>query len=423
MNSDKLKELESLLSKVLSDVVIQRGQASLLSYRDYQNLLQRCRAAYDPRRRPLVSYYLPEVNQPELRDELVGFVTQELTDHIRDGKIHSATIAFAGGLSDGSPVDDVVQNLIKRAIVDGPAVAAKTFADCTLDSSCSFYRFFLLTGIQIEAPLEVFEGITLIPMPDSVSELPPHLPLIYDVPNDHRRVRVQDLLNKTLVRVEYEVSPIFHRPAGSYTFESGPDRHFEIRLKGDDAQNCNLDILCQALAVAGRCRVRSAMTWTSLLDYEIFDLSTTWGIGGSGYSATDPLPYRDDPSVCLNRRQLDTIKTLYKGLSQPSTEPWDHLRIPVDRWMKSLLEVNPIDQIIDLGIAFESLYVPDSQGEVNFRFALHAAWHLGRSSAERKKLRKLFREIYAARSDVMHAGKLRGNRAKPTFNVERGFNL
>ena len=420
MSSDKVEELGYLLLKALPGVVVRRGPFEQLGYTDYQSQLQRCREVYDPFIRPWLSSYRLEVSQPEVRDKLFGFVYRELADHIRDGKIHSATIAFAGGLSSGSPVYDVVLNLVRRAVVDGPEVAARAFVDCTTRTSISFNQFFLLSGIKVEAPFEVFDGITLIPMPESASELPSHLPFIGGLPDRHNRVSVQDVVNKTLVQVEYEVSPIFHRPAESYTFESGPDRHFRIRLKGEDSQQFDLDVLCQALAVAGRCSVRSIMTWTSMLDYEIFDLSITRRIGASGYSATAPLPPRDDPSVLVSRRQLDTINALYTGLAQPSSEPWGRLHIPVDRLMKSMQETNPIDQIIDLGIALEALYVPDSQSEVTFRFALHAAWHLGENKAERKKLRKRFEEIYRARSDVMHTGQLRGRRAKSTFDVQ-GF--
>ena len=419
MDSCKVEKLESLLTRVLPNVVIRRGQSERLSHVDYRHRLQRCREVYDPAMSPWLSSYRPEVSQVEQSDELLRFASRELADHIRDGRIHSATIAFLSGMSDGSSVEDVVVNLLRRAIVDGPKVAARAFADCMINSSCSFSRFFLLSGVHIEAPVEVFEGITLVPMPETTSKLPPHLPLVVNSSDRYHRISCDALLNKTVVRVEYVVSPIFCRPAESYTLDSGPDRHFEIKLKGADTQNCNLEVLCQALAVAGRCRVRSVMTWTSLLEYEIFDLSSRRGIGAGGYSASEPLPHRDDPSIHINRRQLETINTLYKGLAQPSEKYWERLRIPIDRWMKSMLESDPIDQIIDLGIALESLYVPDSQSEVSFRFALHAAWHLGKSKAERRKLHEEFREIYAARSDVMHTGQFRSRRGKPSFDTSQ----
>ena len=215
---------------------------------------------------------------------------------------------MSGGTSSGSPVENVLTNLLRRAIADGPSKAARAFVDCTSATSCSFYRFYLLTGISIPEPFEVFDGITLMPLPESTSELPPHLPYLRTEADQWQRISVADLLGKTLVRVEYDVQPIFHRPAQCYTFQSGPERHFRIKLK-------------------------------------------------------------------------------YRGVAtELPTETWQRLRIPIDRWAKAMAEDNPIDQIIDLGISLECLYVPDSQGEVSFRFALHGAWHLGKEKAERQAL-------------------------------------
>ena len=418
MNTSKIVELESLLSEALQSVTIRRGQSEQMRPAQFRQLLQRCRAVYNPDHILWLSLFLLEISRNEVKERVLGFVNRELENHVRDGRIHSATFAFSGGQISGSPVEDVLENLLRRAIVDGPSAAAQAFVDCTTNRSCNFYEFFLVTGVRIPAPVEVFDGITLMPLPESASELPSHLPLVRTEPDRFHAIGVNDLLGKTLVRLEYEVSPIFHRPAQSYTLVSGPDQHFSVKLKSQEIPNPDLNALCKALAVAGRCSVESVMTWTSLLDYEIFDLRSIWGIGGSGYSSTMPRSGLHD-SVQLSPPQIDSIKTLYRGLTEVPTDTWNRLRIPIDRWAKSLAEENPIDQIIDLGIALESLYVPDSQGEVNLRFALHAAWHLGKNKTERQELRDEFRQIYAARSDVVHTGRLRGDRAKSSFDKSR----
>ena len=416
MIPSKVVELENLLLRALPTVVIRRGQSEQISQNAYRQELQRCRVIYDPVRNVTAASYKPEIGQSTIRDELHGFVCQELAEYIRDGRIQSASFAFAGGAVGGNPVEDVVQNLIRRTIVDGPEVASRAFSECATNSSCSFYRFFLLSGLRIDEVTEPFDGVTLIPLPNTVSELPPFLPLIFDMPDDHQRLSLQHLLDKTLLRVELEISPIFHQPEKDYSFDSGPERHFEIRMKGQGVQDLNLKIFCEALGLASRNSVRAAMSWASLLNYEIFDLSSIRAPGGSGWSAEEPiLNLSESPRV--DQARLDTIGTLYRALSDLAPETLDELRIPIDRWMKSMEQTNPVDQIIDLGIALESLYVPDAQGEVTLRFALHAAWHLGETQSERETLRDEFKEIYAARSDVMHAGKLKGRRARPSFDV------
>ena len=81
--------------------------------------------------------------------------------------MHSATIAFIGGSGGGSPVEEILQNLIRRAIVDGVATAAQAFDECTTSASCFYHEFFMLHGLRVEKPMEVFDGVWLIPLPDS----------------------------------------------------------------------------------------------------------------------------------------------------------------------------------------------------------------------------------------------------------------
>ena len=419
MNTNEIAELEGVLSKALKSLtVVKRGQSEKLSVAQFRLLLQKCRTSYTPNLSRLISRCEPEIAQIEVNENLLAFVNRRLASHVRNGQIHSATIAFAGGLTSGSPIEHVARNLLRRTVVDGPARAARAFADCATKPSCNFYRFFLITGVRIPAATEIFDGITLIPLPESVAELPPHLPYVPNESDPSSSIMLEELLGRTLVRVQYEVSPIFHRPAETYSFKSGPDQHFSIKLKGQEIPDPNLNILCQALAVVGRCSVQSVMSWTSLLDYEIFDLDTSWGIGGSGYGATIPVSGLGE-TVQLSQSQMETIKTLYMGLTQLPTETWEKLRIPIDRWAKSMTEENPIDQIVDLGISLESLYIPDSQGESRFRLASHAAWHLGKTKTERQNLWIEFRDIYDARSHVVHTGRLRSKFAKPGFDVSK----
>ena len=151
MNTCKLAELDSLLSEALQSVTIRSGPSHQLSFEQYRQLLERCRSVFDPQRSGWVSAFRPEITQIEAKERVLEFVNRELENYVRDGRILSATIAFAGGLSSGSPVEDVLRNLLRRALVDGPSRAAQAFLDCTTNSSCNFYQFFLLTGVLTRA--------------------------------------------------------------------------------------------------------------------------------------------------------------------------------------------------------------------------------------------------------------------------------
>ena len=63
--------------------------------------------------------------------------------------------------------------------------------------------------------------------------------------------------------------------------------------------------------------------------------------------------------------------------------------------------------MIDLGTAFESLFLPsDSVDQLAFQFRLRASWHLGKGKAHREELMDEFKAIYILRSKAVHNGEL-----------------
>ena len=75
------------------------------------------------------------------------------------------------------------------------------------------------------------------------------------------------------------------------------------------------------------------------------------------------------------KAEIEEAKCLYKILDRNS-DIREKLRIPIDRWVESQTNRNRIDKIIDLGIAFEALYLSDidETTELSFRLRLRAAW-------------------------------------------------
>ena len=80
----------------------------------------------------------------------------------------------------------------------------------------------------------------------------------------------------------------------------------------------------------------------------------------------------------------------------------------MDRWANSKRRVQPVDQLIELRIALEALYLPAgvSAGEYRFRIATHGAWHLGANVAERQLYYDVLKQAYDLTSGAIHAGKV-----------------
>jgi len=106
--------------------------------------------------------------------------------------------------------------------------------------------------------------------------------------------------------------------------------------------------------------------------------------------------------------KIDQAKYLYKILVNLDSSVEEKLKIPIDRWIKSKAEKNSVDKMIDLGIAFESIYLSDidAKTELSFRLSLYASWYLGENAEHRSLLIEEFKAIYNYRSKAVHSGKL-----------------
>ena len=69
-----------------------------------------------------------------------------------------------------------------------------------------------------------------------------------------------------------------------------------------------------------------------------------------------------------------------------------------------------VDQLIELRIALEALYLKDFTNErsqeMRFRLALFGAWHLGETFARRQAIRKTLRDAYDKASGAVHTGEV-----------------
>ena len=82
------------------------------------------------------------------------------------------------------------------------------------------------------------------------------------------------------------------------------------------------------------------------------------------------------------------------------------LSVPVDRLVTSLGSKGQVDQIIDLAIALESLYLPDGVGELGYRLRIRGARYLEANLSERQQLASHLKAFYKVRSKAVHTGKI-----------------
>ena len=266
----------------------------------------------------------------------------------------------------------------------------------------------MLEGIKLESEIQVFEGIRLIPLPRSTSELPYYLRKhSHDVPKDF-------FSSKTLLVVDCSVSPIFHKPFEASTieeyeeeeYEDQQNRIFRAEIDSKDFPNLKTDdfplnLLCQALSLACHSEVKISFLSRFLPGDKLYNLSH--GIGGGSWRTRPRIG--NFPEV--GQHEIEEAKHLYQILVKLNSEIQEKLQIPIDRWLKSKGNKDTIDKIIDLGIALEALYLSEGTREqLTLQFRLRASWHLGKDKEDRKKLMDEFKAIYDLRSQAVHSGKI-----------------
>ena len=449
MIDERKQELTQLLQKALSNLEI-RQQDSIIrdllvksgrqrrdladSYQcinvdEYISMLQQDWTSHSTDLlSPLICYKLHIVNG-SIKSKLLEFIRKEFSEFICEDQIQSAShFIQRGGTTFGSPLDHLLRQLLRIAIMLGEKKAVSDFDRCTKNPSGPFQYIALLEGIEVEKEIQLFESTRIVPIPASTPALPHYLPPDY-------YVKSIDLLKKTLLVIDASISPIFCAPLpppppGTDNW-SYAENEFQVEIAGENFSNVNVDNtygmiefyvydfydkFCQALSLTCNSAVQTTVQWRFLEKHELFNLDP---LKVSVYSRS---PYVNPirASAVTGEAQIGEAKRLYRKMITLDANVAGRLQIPIDRWMKSKTSQAPEDKIIDLGIALEALYLSDRDGnsELSFQLRLRAAWHLGRDEAHRKELMKDFSKIYEWRSKVVHTGRLPKKTKKTPFTQQ-----
>ncbi len=411
MTEERKQELRELLKEATKSLVIRLGSYQPPLLRDvyrkelpveiYRKCLQERWPSYSEISKSILYDYRTDVVIGTTTSKLLDFIRVELSQFINEDRILHASFVL-GGTGDGFHLDRILQSLLKNTIARGIDEAVLSFDRCTKNTQIVFHRATLLEGIKLETSIQLFEGIRLVPIPDSQSDLPYYLP----------RMSLLGFLEKsffsqTLLIIDYSVSPIFHKP--SLTAAATSDEHHRQKDRFQvEVSDGNFPIFDErdffwkfipALSLACNSPVKTPMTWDFLTEDEFFNENHD-----SIATRTHIMGLLGNP-IEVSATEIARAKCLYRNLHE-NPDLREKLRIPIDRWIKSKADRNSVDKMIDLGIAFEALYLSDVNEELTFRLAVRAAWYLGKDKADREKLLTKFGHIYRCRSKAVHSGKL-----------------
>lgn len=422
MTEERKQELEQLLNEAIESLEIRYEHArghiyeySLpLSKREYKTYLCNLWSVFSCEPHWFRHSVTPNILSGPIKTKLAAFLCEELTQFIEKDFVHFRTYLIDGNYANGFSLEifvdgggtfqDCLNHLLKIAIVCGVEEAVEVFERCSSKGGTQshFQSVASLDGIRLGNDVQISDRVRLITLPDIQSNIFPDN-LLTHLSDVLFGMRDNTIRGKTLLVIDRPVFSIFFKRSQE-PFEEGSrieDVPFKIELDGEDYTDYETvasfkNLFCQALSLACNSAVQISGSGRLLEERKFFHPGNG-GVRSSRYRGPLGKTKKVGPA------EIDEAKRLYHILDKNSGIRKD-LRIPIDRWVKSKASGSEVDKIIDLGIAFEALYVRDGGGDTTYKLAIRAARHLGKDKDDREKLLKKFKQIYRCRSDAVHTG-------------------
>ena len=425
MNEKSKQELEQLLHEAMDSIVIEEPEGyEPISVDKYKEHLQALRKQYRPDLTSLTtSYSHLNIQNEAIKSKLLDFITAQFKDFINEehgNLIQPASYGLGnGGSAAGQPVEVLLTKLLQIAIANEEQKAIAAFDKSITNTKGSFRRIILLQGLGTHpedsdklTEVQICEGICLVFLPYDPQKLPPYL---FDKGFSSLFFQSNPgiFMRKAIIVINCEVSPLFIKPEfgaptfhddGSKSYSAKEDAYsFQTKIKSTEFPDFDVDQFCRAISLTRN------FACEPILDWGYIDPDELFSVVGHGFVPTARCVLPNEP-FSINRiseAHIPKIKRRYEDLVNLYSDTREKLQIAIDRWIKSKAGDNLVDKMIDLGIAFESLYLPSNNvDQLTFQFRLRASWHLGEDKAHREKLMDEFREIYNLRSKAVHNGEL-----------------
>ena len=127
------------------------------------------------------------------------------------------------------------------------------------------------------------------------------------------------------------------------------------------------------------------------------------------YAINPPIP-RHNGDYLLNVDEIDEIKLLLKKISHIELEKNKSFRVACERFSRSFEERREDDKIIDLAIAFESLFTDKKTSRSNVMgqlIGLGCSMLIGTNQKDRDKIKNFLKKAFSIRNDIVHSSEVK----------------
>ena len=419
MTQERKQELKQLLNKAMQSVIIEGPEGDEpISVEKYRECAQAFRESYRPDLSSILLHYTPNIQDGSVKSKLFNFIKEELADYILQNEsaeppwtysICSANLVIRGTNIFSCPLERLLEKLLEISIAGGTDRAILALDKGTRKTSGTFQKVVLLQGpiyhVQSQSEtkdrreIRVSDGIRLVLFPLNASEFPPYL-FDWSFSRLLKSAGPSVFRQKTVLIIDQTISPFFCKSP------TENENQFEIKTKSAEFPNFDVGKFCQAFSLISNYPVEPVRQWSYINQDELFNLQNLPPIVNNLFT-----PKELSWITKIDDTHIEKIKNRYKELTNLSSSVAEKLQIPIDRWTKSKTEDNPVDKMIDLGIAFESLYVPakapGKSRRIGYNLKKNASRYLGTNKDDKEKLEKKFKVIYDCRCDAAHEGRLK----------------
>ena len=322
---------------------------------------------------------------PVFRNLLGEFVDKK-TDRIGNG-----LVGLAGGVPEPT-LSEYVHMLIRAAAVLGGERTADLLFGWIQGEPMSYKVVSVLNGIAVDQPLTLMEGLQLYQLPLSSDAIVAHLP-----PMSIGFHGINSVMGRVVLSIECEAAPALYCPSEGETNLNNLNHIWA----GGRINSLSVDSFCEAMSLSCNGCIRWKFLWRD------FGILREFLRVPSGMSWTNAPQFGG--ATNFSQEQFECARKIHNVRStKENSKP--NLNIAISRWIKSKSYNSPFtDQLIDLRIALEALYLNNIEGELRFRLASHGAWHVSQNADERKRNFQTLIQVYKLTSSAVHGSNVKKN--------------
>ena len=402
MNEERMKLLEYLLYQTIDYTVAcsrvnPDEKALFMHIEDYKKLYQP--ESYNQRTESYKNSYFLHINDESIKCQLLNFIRQELKPYVN----HEDCIQYITGYLRTSylvgkrysyGLDELLLDILKIAVFFDVNRAVFAFQECLVNNEIGFQEIALLTGIEIDSDIPIFDGFKLIKTPLYSSDFQSldYIPTSFHMTGDNAS---EFFSQRTLAVIDWVATPRFMK----WNKSISPDDVAKSHRKNKELENFDLTEFLWALSLSCKHPIVSVMWWYNVDKWELLRNSPTSCRYSSGELSDTRPPYN------VSEPEIKRATDYYMKFKDLRPDAQVKLRIAIPRWLKSKSE-GAVNQAIDLGIAFEVIYLDETKEQLSYTFRTRAAWYLGEDPSKRKEYMNLFKKFYSYRSNAVHTGRI-----------------